>query len=72
MSQPLPRYTPNPLEAQIDRIIATTPEPAHHTATFTAQELRGIPAVGRQCGTGAIAETEPGWNLDHWPIPEAA
>jgi hypothetical protein len=42
---------------------------APSTWTPTPGELRGLPAVGRGCGTGAIAETEPGWNLDHWPTP---
>jgi hypothetical protein len=35
--------------------------------TWSPAELRGIPAVGFRCGSGAIAESEPGWDLDEWP-----
>ena len=31
--------------------------------------LRGIPAVSRDAASGAIAETQPGWNLDEWAPP---
>jgi hypothetical protein len=48
----------------------STPTTNGHTwHTFTAQDLRGIPAIGRGV-QGCIPETEPGWNLDHWPNPD--
>lgn len=57
------------------RAIGPAPSPtpttnAHAWHTWTPQELRGIPAVGRGAGAGAITETQPGWNLDHWPDPD--
>lgn len=49
---------------------ATTPTTTGHTWwNWTPTDLRGIPAIGRGV-TGTIPETEPGWNLDQWPIPD--
>jgi len=63
------------LNQRIDKAIGpndptTTPTTNGHAWwNWTPADLRGIPAVGRNCGTSAIAETEPGWNLDEWPMP---
>lgn len=53
----------------------TQPDTPNHTtihAVPSPGDLRGIPAVGRHAGPGAITETIPGWNLDDWPIPDVA
>ena len=66
-------HTPNDVEHRVTQAIGTPGTTEHHATTstthtgWTPAELRGIPAVGYRCGSGAINETEPGWNLDDWP-----
>jgi hypothetical protein len=61
------------VEQRVNRATSTAGATTHQATVSTAHtgwtpaELRGIPAVGYRCGSGAISETEPGWNLDDWP-----
>ena len=69
-----PFRTPADINRRVDRATNTNGTTTHHATItthpsigWTPAELRGIPAVGYRCGSGAINETEPGWNLDDWP-----
>lgn len=57
---PLPRYTPNPLPNQVNRILAETPDRTDDTRRWheTPAWARGIPLIGPGINS-AIPGTDP-------------